>query len=273
MKESPIEWTDYTFNPWLGCTKVSPGCTNCYAEKSTPVRTMKIEWGKGSPRHRTSESNWNAVRSLDRKSGKAGIRTKVFCASLADWLDPEVPSSWLCDFLELIRETPNLDWQLVTKRPELFYDRMATVIREWESSHGASIARNWRHLGTAPSNVWFGITAENQKTFNDRTRELAFISAKVRFLSMEPLLEPITLKNCGQIDWIIVGGESGKNARSTDLDWIGSIAIQATDLKIPLFIKQLGSNVFYQDLQVPLSHPKGGNILEFPFGLQRREFP
>jgi hypothetical protein len=90
---------------------------------------------------------------------------------------------------------------------------------------------------------------------------------------MEPLLEPIVLKKRGQIDWIIVGGESGKNARSTDLDRIGSIATQATDLKIPLFVKQLGSRVFFQGIQAPIFHPKGGNILEFPFGLQRREFP
>jgi protein gp37 len=273
MKESLIEWTDYTFNPWIGCTKVSPGCANCYAEHSTPVRTMKIEWGKGNPRHRTSESSWNKIRSLNRKSEKAGIRTKVFCASLADWLDPEVPSSWLCDLLELIRETPNLDWQLVTKRPELFHDRMAAVIREWESSHGASIARNWRHLSIPPSNVWFGITTENQKTFDDRTRELSFISANLKFLSVEPLLEPITLKVRDQIDWIIVGGESGKNARSTDLAWIESIANQSTELKIPLFVKQLGSRIFHHELQMQTRHPKGGNIDEFPTHLQRREFP
>jgi protein gp37 len=273
MQKSLIEWTDYTFNPWIGCTKVSPGCANCYAEHSTPVRTMGIEWGKGKQRHRTSKSNWKAVRSLDRKSAKAGVRTKVFCASLADWLDPEVPSHWLCDLLELIQETPNLDWQLVTKRPELFHDRMASVMRDWQGTPGAEVADKWRTFMIAPRNVWFGITTENQKTFNDRTNELAFIDAKVKFLSMEPLLEPITIKVRDQIDWIIVGGESGPNARSTDLDWIVSIAAQSAKLRIPLFVKQLGTKVFYEELPIPLVHRKGGDIEEFPLGIRRREFP
>lgn len=235
---------------------------------------MKIEWGKGAQRHRTSESNWSAVRSLDRKSAKAGVRAKVFCASLADWLDPEVPSLWLCDLLELIATTPNLDWQLVTKRPELFYDRMAAVMSDWEGTPGAKVAEMWRTFAIAPRNVWFGVTAENQKTFDDRTREMKFIDAKIKFLSIEPLLEHINLIfSAGQkIDWVIVGGESGNNARSTKLEWIGNIADQL-DLKIPLFVKQLGSKVIFQGSPIELNHPKGGDIQEFPTGLQRREFP
>lgn len=275
MKLSPIEWADYTFNPWIGCTKVSPGCANCYAEHSTPARTMGIEWGKGKPRHRTSPSNWNAVRSLDRKSAKAGIRTKVFCASLSDWLDTEVPASWLGDLLALIAETPNLDWQLVTKRPNLFHVRMAAVLRNCSGTPGAKVAKMWSTFSTAPKNVWFGITTERQKAFNDLTQSMARIDARIKFLSVEPLLEDIDMGRFRglNIDWVIVGGESGNNARVADLDWIGSIADQAIDAKIPLFVKQLGSNVMSECGPLKLNHPKGGDILEFPAGLQRREFP
>lgn len=275
MKESPIEWTDYTFNPWIGCSKVSPGCANCYAETSTPARTMKIEWGKGNPRHRTSESNWKAVRSLDRKSAKDGIRRKVFCASLADWLDPEVPSFWLADLLSLISSTPNLDWQLVTKRPELFYSRMTAIMSDWAGTPGAKVAEMWSIFAIAPKNVWFGITTENQKTFTDRTREMARIDARLKFLSVEPLLGPIAMAfPPGQkVDWVIVGGESGQNARSSDLEWIESVATQSFNLKIPLFVKQLGSRVMFQGSSITTNHSKGGDIQEFPHRLQHREFP
>jgi protein gp37 len=258
-----------------GCSKVSSGCANCYATTSTPVRTFKVEWGKGKPRHRTSESNWNAVRSLDRKSAKAGVRTKVFCASLADWLDPEVSSLWLCDLLELIATTPNLDWQLVTKRPELFHDRMAAVMHDWEGTPGANVADRWRTFAIAPKNVWFGCTAENQKTFDHRTQEMSFIDARVKFLSMEPLLESVKL-NFGltrPVDWIIVGGESGHHARVTDIEWIESIVTQSQSLKIPVFVKQLGTQAYYQELQFNTVSKKGGDITEFPAHLRLRDFP
>lgn len=275
MKESLIEWTQYTFNPWIGCEKVSPGCANCYAETSTPARTLGIEWGHGKPRHRTSESNWNAVRSLDRKSVKDGVRTKVFCASLADWLDPSVPSFWLCDLLELIADTPNLDWQMVTKRPEHFHDRMASVMRDCEGTPGAAIADKWRTFCIAPKNVWLGCTAENQKTFDDRTREMAFIDAKLKFLSMEPLLETVNLDfgHTRRVDWIIVGGESGKNARSIDIESIEAIVFQSLQWKIPVFVKQLGSNAFRSEQPFTTAHKKGGDITEFPEHLRIREFP
>jgi protein gp37 len=275
MKESPIEWTQYTFNPWMGCTNVSPGCANCYATTSTPVRVFNVEWGKGKPRHRTGESKWKAVRSLDRKSAKAGVRTKVFCASLADWLDPEAPSFWLCDLLELIASTPNLDWQLVTKRPELFRDRMASVMRDWEGTPGAKVADRWRNFRISPKNVWFGCTAENQKTFDHRTQEMAYIDARVKFLSMEPLLESVKM-NFGltrPVDWIIVGGESGSHARVTDIEWIESIVTQSQSLKIPVFVKQLGSHAYYQQLRFNTVSKKGGDITEFPEHLRIRDFP
>lgn len=130
-----IQWADMTFNPWRGCTKVSPGCLNCYAEKLVTNR-LKGEWGKGRPRIRASASYWNRPLKWDRDAANLEafnrsesplhddgefapyVRPRVFCASLADWLDDEVPSEWLADLLDLIRRTPNLDWLLLTKRPD-----------------------------------------------------------------------------------------------------------------------------------------------------------
>jgi protein gp37 len=137
-QNSNIEWTDHTFNAWIGCTKVSPGCANCYAEARDQRFAGGAHWGKGAPRQRTSAANWKqplrwnrqAVAQqveLDNRRKAIGApldvcwiarRPRVFCASLADWLDAEVPIEWLADLLSLIHATPFLDWQLLTKRPE-----------------------------------------------------------------------------------------------------------------------------------------------------------
>ena len=137
-----IEWCDHTFNPWEGCTKVSPGCANCYAE----ARNARFgggeapNWGKGAPRRRTSESYWNeprrwnrAMENLIEAASRPGAlepmpaRPRLFCASLADWLDDEVPVEWLADLLTLIRETPHLDWLLLTKRPQNWWKRLGAA--------------------------------------------------------------------------------------------------------------------------------------------------
>ena len=103
MKNSKIEWTHHTFNPWIGCTKVSPACNNCYAAVSTPARTMKIQWGAGQPRKRTSEANWREPIRWNADCAKRGVRERVFCSSLADVFDNEIEESWRLDlFLSLI---------------------------------------------------------------------------------------------------------------------------------------------------------------------------
>lgn len=282
MKESLIAWTDHTFNPWMGCEKVSPGCINCYAETATPSRVFGIKWGAGEPRKRTSVSSWNRVRSLDRKAKKDRIRIKVFCASLSDWLDPAVPSEWLNDLLELIVETPHLDWQLLTKRPEHFQARMNAVMAEFKGKPGAEIANQWVTFKNAPQNVWFGVTAENQETFNSRVMQTTFIPAKLTFLSMEPLLGAVNIDFAiGKVDWIIVGGESGAaagsnangQARACKVEWINAIVSRAQQIGISVFVKQLGTNAYRMNQLVKTTHPKGGNFEEFPEKLKIREFP
>lgn len=196
MKNSAIQWTDHTFNPWIGCTKVSPGCAHCYAEARDQRFAGGIHWGKGQPRKRTSGSNWkeplkwNAeaakAESLARQGAVLGSyqRPRVFCASLADWLDNEVPIEWLIDLLALIDQTPNLDWLLLTKRPENFVGRITAA------THGKM---NPFEVFRLMPNIWVGTTVENQEMAEKRIPALLQIPAKVRFLSCEPLLEAVSL--------------------------------------------------------------------------------
>lgn len=115
-----IEWCDSTFNPWIGCTRVSPACDDCYAARSTPARTLGITWGPKEARRRTSPMSWSQPKKWERQHeaffAVHGRRRRVFCASLADVFDNEVDLAWRVDLFQLIADTPNLDWLLLTKR-------------------------------------------------------------------------------------------------------------------------------------------------------------
>jgi len=231
-ENSKIEWCHHTFNPWIGCTKVSPGCANCYAAVSTRARVLRAggveTWGKGAPRQRTQ--TWKDPVKWNRDAAKAAVeyekayqhlpwvggkpplfvpppRPRVFCASLADWLD-EVPIEWLADLLGLIHATPHLDWLLLTKRPENFWPRIQEAFRWTAKTLEPSRvpALNWiaAWMGTEhceipgeapqpPHNVWIGTTVEDQTRADQRIPQLLEIPAKVRFLSCEPLLGPVDL--------------------------------------------------------------------------------
>ena len=214
-ENSKIEWCHHTFNPWFGCTKVSTGCANCYAEQLMDNRYGKVQWGKGNPRKRTSDANWkNPIRWNKRAGCFPGKRTRVFCGSLCDWLDDEVPIEWLSDLLNLIRLTPNLDWLLLTKRPENWKKRLQLL-----AVINTKVA-NWVHFGNIPENVWIGTSVENQEQADKRIPELLKIPARVRFLSCEPLLGDLDIFNVdGDIHWVICGGESGPHARRMDQKW------------------------------------------------------
>lgn len=273
-KHSSIEWTDHTFNPWYGCTKVSPGCEHCYAEAMMDHRYHKVQWGEGRPRQRTSAANWNepvkwnrAVVLRRHQMGPGGgvetvtpQRPRVFCASLADWLDEEVPIEWLADLLRLIFETPHLDWLLLTKRPENWLRRLDDVIdwcpEEWDGDDCPAWVwwlQKWMVDQIAPSNVWIGTTVEDQPRAAQRIPEMIEIPARVRFLSCEPLLGPVVIKpewltlelqtqsTCfPRIDWVIAGGESGAEARPMHPDWARSLRDQCTAADVPFFFKQWG---------------------------------
>jgi protein gp37 len=229
-KETNIAWTDHTFNPWWGCEKVSPGCKNCYAE-SLASRYGHDVWGPGKPRRQFKMKHWEEpLRWND-----AGP-SRVFCGSMCDVFEDHPTANEERERLRsLIRLTPNLTWQLLTKRPE-------NILRE-----------DW---GSGWPNVWFGTSVENQEWAEKRIPHLLKVPAAVRFLSAEPLLGPIQFTTiCGLsfnrnpdhtmarpdgegISWVIFGGESGPGFRECNPDWIKSGVSQCKAASVAAFVKQ-----------------------------------
>ena len=226
-KNSHIEWTNHTFNPWWGCHKVSSGCDNCYAEVWSKRVGQKL-WGQTAPRRFFGEAHWREPLKWNREAGVAGKRARVFCASMADVferrgsLNSERTRLW-----NLIEQTQNLDWLLLTKRPQHILS-----MTPW--------GRNW------PSNVWIGTTIENQKIADLRLPYLLSVPAAVRFLSCEPLLGPLDLRSWfdrrsyNPINWVIVGGESGTRSRPMHPDWAVGLMRQCLVAAVPFHFKQWG---------------------------------
>jgi len=221
-----IEWTDETFNPWQGCTKVSAGCLNCYAETIAKRKLrgdkFNVKWGKGQARIRNSAEYWQKPFAWEKKAKKTGTRIKVFSASMADVFDGEVDTSWRTDFWDVVRQTPTLDWQVLTKRPQNILEMLPT---DW---------------GDGWNNVWLGTSVEDQKRADETIPILSSVPAKVRFLSVEPLLGPVTL-NLAKIGWVICGGESGHGYRPLKPEWALSVRDQCIASKTPFFFKQWGT--------------------------------
>lgn len=236
-----IEWADKTFNPWVGCTKVSEACRNCYAE-SWAKRSGLVKWGADAERRRTSESNWRQPLKWNREALAAGERRRVFCASLADVFEGrEELEPWRKDLFDLIYATPFLDWLLLTKRPQ----NIPTMLRA-SRAYGEEF----------PLNVWLGTTVESDDCA-DRVNDLIEAAgefASVLFLSCEPLLGPLNLKAnqryqvehggyrpmIDDIQWVICGGESGAKHRAMNLDHARMLRDQCVDAGVPYFFKQNG---------------------------------
>lgn len=313
MQNTKIEWTDHTFNPWIGCTKVGPGCDNCYAEADFDKRRHVVQWGPNQPRKRTAPSTWAAPLRWNREAAAAGVRHRVFCASLADVFDNEVPIQWLISLMALILQTPHLDWLLLTKRIGNAAEMLDVAFR-------AVHAQRETWANNIPENVWIGATITNQAEADRDIRKLLDVPAAKRFLSMEPLLGPVniekwldpwTCSNCGHhggfsdsgqcqcdhcgvltvydksdgtdvcpvckktdqdegvgetcpncqrasnwdrdygfkfdsqkplLDWVIVGGESGPNARPMSPDWARSLRDQCQASGVPHMFKQWGES-------------------------------
>lgn len=234
-ENSAIEWTDHTFNPWIGCTKVSPACDNCYAEALMDARYGRVQWGAGKPRSRTAPSTWRQPRKWNNQAARSGERPFVFCASLADVFDNEVDPAWRADLFKLIAETPQLVWLLLTKR-------IGNVLPMMEGI-------------PMPRNVAFGATMANQEEYDRDRMKLAAVKFGLRplftFGSFEPLLGPIIFCNNAP-DWIIVGGESGANAREMPLEWPRDMQRQAANLGRVFNFKQVGGR----------GSDKGGHMLD-----------
>lgn len=277
-----IAWTDSTFNPWIGCTKVGPGCDHCYAEHLMDARMHKVQWGAGQPRRRTSADNWDLPGRWQRQAvafqAEHGRRRRVFCASLADWLDNEAPIPWLVDLLEVIRTTPDLDWLLLSKRIGNWSSRISECIGFLDEQTPAAYPLPLRHWlchwldgDEAPRNVWIGSTVVNQTEADRDVPKLLRTPAAVRFLSIEPMLGPVDLQRwlwtccgdmqpgndhgllgqepdrcCGRPDasdalhWVICGGESGAHARPMHPDWARSLRDQCAAAGVAFHFKQWG---------------------------------
>ena len=164
-ENSKIEWTHHTFNPWVGCTEVSPACDSCYARTLMQDRFKKVEWGHGKERILASDAAWKKPLTWNRRAEKNGVRERVFCASLADIFDTEVPDAWRDRVFDLIRQTPHLDWLLLTKRA-------AKAVSYYKES-----GKPW------PQNAWIGVTVESPKYLN-RLMTIQSIPAPVIFASV-----------------------------------------------------------------------------------------
>lgn len=226
-KNSHIEWTHHTFNPWWGCKKVSAACDNCYAELWAK-RTGHRLWGSDAPRRFFGEGHWREPLRWNEDAGRIRQRHRVFCASMADVFERRNDLTEQRERLwELIQRTPNLDWLLLTKRPQNI-----AAFAPW--------SEDW------PDNVWIGTSVENQTIAEKRLPFLLRIPAKIRFVSCEPLLGPLDLHRwftrrlSHTIDWVIVGGESGHNSRPMHPDWAAALLHQCESFNVPFLFKQWG---------------------------------
>ena len=255
-ENTKIEWADHTFNPWVGCQKVGPGCDNCYAE-GWAKRSGLVQWGPGAERRVTTDATWAKPRKWNAMAQASGTRARVFCASLADVFDNAMPEEWRDRLWSLIKDTPHLDWLLLTKRPGNIAN-MLPVPFDFD-----------KHF----PNVWLGCTVVNQAEADRDIPKLLAVPARVHFLSMEPLLGPVRLPwadsndklpvpdkdgrehlmpasfvervfndtfGVPQIDWVITGGESGPKARPMHPDWARSLRDQCQAAGVPFFFKQWG---------------------------------
>lgn len=253
-ENSKIEWTHHTFNPWWGCAKVSPACDHCYAERDAyRHRPNDALWGVKADRRVFGEPHWNEPRVWNRSAERAGVRRRVFCASMADVFDKNAPEGARDQLWKLIDETPHLDWLLLTKRI---------------GNASEMLPARWLTQSGMPRNVWLGISVCNQAEAMRDVPKLYELPARVWFLSVEPLLGPIDFlavfeqtarvveccddNACSRCrgggitlegplpHWIIVGGESGHQARPMAQAWVDRIHGFCQDRAVPFFFKQWG---------------------------------
>jgi len=241
MARTKIEWTDESWNPITGCTKISTGCKNCYAERLAE----RFRGIKGHPYEQGFDLKWHPGRLKIPFHWRKPCR--VFVCSMSDLFQDGIDTQWIEDIFSVMRGCPQHTFQVLTKRPEA----MASYLNEWA------------HTGECPPNVWLGTSVEDQENADMRIPDLLRCQTTVRFLSIEPMLRSIDPTSMLKgIDWVIVGCESGPKRRTFDLEWARSILAQCRAANVPLFIKQLSIN---------------GRVLkdpaDWPADLRMREWP
>jgi protein gp37 len=247
MAKTKIQWVEYVFNPWWGCVQISPACDHCYAmvlarRIGRRLFGHPVEWGPGGQRGYAGDQRWAEPLAWYRKALQQGVRPRVFCGSMMDVFEGlKEQRPYLERLYALIEQTPQLDWLLLTKRPN-----------------------NLRKLGPErwPRNVWLGTTVENQEWAAQRLPHLLAEQSTIRFLSVEPMLGALDLRpflglGAGQVNWVICGGESGVQARgpAEAVRWYRDLRDQCLAAGVPLFFKQWG-NFRQQDAQLIKLRPK-----------------
>ncbi len=320
-----IQWTDRTWNPVVGCTKVSQGCKNCYAKSLHDLRHKAYQSGKlqNIPQYAQPFETVQVIES--RLPDPLGWRkpSRVFVNSVSDLFHEDVPDVVVAEVFAVMGLASWHTFQVLTKRPErMLYLLKSRSFRElvlgssqgwayiaWDAAQRARqfdpqnrLTTDWaaQDHGSLPlRNVWLGVSVENQEAANERIPLLVQTPAAVRFLSCEPLLGPIDFDECGSrgpedgdpfrfsalagtdavepripgIDWVIVGGESGKNGRPFHLHWAREIIAQCGFSGAAPFVKQLGRRPIEDAHALPLNDAHGGDWSEWPADLRVREFP
>jgi protein gp37 len=253
-ENSKIEWTDHTLNFWIGCQEVSPACDHCYAKTQNEHWKWVNGWGPNGERRRTSENTWHQLRLWNKRAKARGIREKVFSNSLSDFFDNRAQSTWRREAWHYIDQCEWLDFLILTKRPQ----NIPGMLPDPETG-----TRPW---GGGWPNVWLGTTAENQAEADRRIPHLLAVPARARFVSCEPLLGALDLRSyltghedngvdltreigskvgatigwTPPLDWVIVGGESGPNARPMHPGWARNLRDQCQSAGVAFFFKQWG---------------------------------
>lgn len=251
-QKDPANWWDYSANQWWGCEKISPACKSCYAESFDKYAgrnldpAKRLHWGPGVPRlfihgFAAKMRRMNAIFAANPQL----TRPRVFCDSMSDWLDPAVPVDWLWSLIETMKDSKAMDFLLLTKRPELFESRLLAMAEQVPASRRSV---EWWLGGGQPNNVWAGATVETPE-YLPRIDHLLKIGAAIHWLSCEPLLGPLdlplnnrqsTIGNRQLIDWVVVGGESGKHARPSHPRDIQSLVHTCREARVPIWFKQWG---------------------------------
>lgn len=250
-----IEWCHHTFNPWWGCTQVSPLCDHCYAMMLDARWRKRAYWGPRAPRRYFADEYWGEPLRWDRLAALAGERRRVFCASMADVFDNKVDPAVRDRLWQLIRRTRSLDWLLLTKRIGNAYRMLPD---DWANGY---------------PNVWL-IVSVDQAALDREVPKLIGLPAVVRGVSIEPQLAPVRIGAFASLlQWVINGGESGVGARPFHLEWARSLVAECQSAATPIFVQRLGSKPYLGAVQLRLSDRAGMDWNEWPADLRIREFP
>jgi protein gp37 len=299
-----IAWTDETANWIVGCTKISSGCRSCYAATAAnSPRLQQFDQYKGVV---DGNGNWNGEIAFVPKVLEQLLRSKkqrrVFAPSMSDPFHPGVKDEWLDQFFATVARTPHITYQVLTKRP----DRMRQYFWDLEPDKSKMSPRHLSIAAGVPwplKNLWLGVTVEDQNAADERIVALLGRPTYVPFLSLEPMLERIDLRELEfariildcltgcydasdlpvqgvssqgvmeKVNWVIIGGESGKNARPFHLEWAQDLIKQCREAGVKVFMKQVGGNAFYHGKPFKTKSRAGSDPTEWPEWAQIQEFP